>query len=53
MTIEEVRIKQAELETAITQLLQAFQLETGTIVHSVPVTEQPGAKITARVKVQI
>lgn len=54
MTIEEVKAKKAQLEAAITQLLQAFESETGCIVHSVPlIPATQEAPIQGRVKVQI
>lgn len=54
MTIAEVQALLLILEAQITGLLQAFQTQTGLIIHSVPVTENGAGKaVTAKVKVQL
>jgi hypothetical protein len=54
MTIAEAQALIATLEQSITGLLQAFQAQTGLIIHSVPVSENGNGKtVVATVKVQL
>lgn len=54
MTIVEAQALVEALEANITAQLQAFQAQTGLMIHSVPVTENSSVKqVTAKVKVQL
>ena len=54
MTIQQAQALIATLEASITGQLQAFQQQTGLVIHSVQVTENTSAKpVTAKVKVQL
>jgi hypothetical protein len=54
MTVEEARAAGLALAASITTLVQAFEEQTGCIVHSLPVhPDVAPAKTTVEVKVQV
>ena len=53
-TVAEVKAAAVSLAAEITALLQAFEEETGCVIHSVPVRPAASdAKVMAEVKIQI
>jgi len=52
MTIPEAKKAAAKLAEDVTALLQKFELDTGLVVHSVPVLREV-LPVKARVKVQL
>jgi hypothetical protein len=54
MNVQQIQAAAAALEQQLTQLVQAFESSTGTIVHSLPVfPATKTAAATVQVKVQI
>lgn len=52
-TISQAQAAAAKLAADMTVLAQAYETETGTKIHSIPVERQPNGTVITRVKVQL